>query len=200
MIFHSMVCNMMSTNCYIFGDEVTKEVVFIDPGGEPTAIAQRIETEGLKPIAIILTHGHPDHTGSAKHLSELYKIPIKYHKKDIGLAGIRKSDGAEYIKEPDVIKISSEELYVLDSPGHSPGGILLISFKNKIIFTGDTLFQGSIGRTDLGGDENALFNSIKTQIMYNPKVDDSFQIFPGHMYESTVGEERQNNAFRNRFL
>lgn len=198
MILQTIVCNMMGTNCYIFGDEVTKEIVIIDPGGEPLAIKRRIENSEFKVITILITHGHPDHTGAAKTLSEeLGNIPIMYNRNDLGMAGIR---DAQFIKEPDIIEVGSEKLHVLDAPGHSPGGIMFVSYENKIIFTGDTIFRGSIGRTDLGGDYDQLMATIKNKIMYNPQITDEFTILPGHMDESTVGNERRTNMFRRDFL
>jgi len=199
MILESMVSNLMyGTNCYIFGDEKTKQVVIIDAGGEPTAIVQRIENREYKPIALICTHGHFDHTGGVEYLRDHFKIPVMYNEKDHKMI---KFHNVKFIKEPEVIEIGSEKLHVLDSPGHSPGGILLVSYKNKIIFTGDTLFASSIGRTDFaGGDYGTLMNSIRFKIMRNEKVTDDFQILPGHMQESTIGREKKMNMFKRDFL
>jgi len=188
----------MGTNCYIFGDDETKEVVLMDTGGEPLAIIRRIESKGYKPIGIILTHGHPDHTGGTKKIKEYFSIPVMYHPHEHKLI---KFEDAKFVKEPDVIDVGSEKLHVLDSPGHTQGGIILASYKNKILFTGDTLFAGSIGRTDLGGgDYPALMNSIRTKIMRNKNVTDDFRVLTGHMEDSTVGRERQKNMFRSDFL
>lgn len=198
MILESMVCNFMGTNCYIFGDEKTKEVVIIDAGGESLAIIRRIENRGFKPIALINTHGHPDHTGGTHKIREHFGIPVMYHPDEHKLIGFQ---NVKYIQEPDVIEVGSEKLHVLDSPGHSPGGILLASFENKIIFTGDTLFAGSIGRTDFaGGDYSQLMNSIRMKIMRNKNITDDFQVLAGHMQESTVGRERTMNMFKRDFL
>jgi len=198
MILESMVCNFMGTNCYIFGDEKSKEVVIIDAGGEPLAIIRRIELREFKPIALINTHGHPDHTGGTETIREHFNIPVMYHPNEQKLVGFHE---VTHVKEPDVIEVGSERLHVLDSPGHSPGGMLLVSYENKIIFTGDTLFAGSIGRTDFaGGDYSTLMNSIRFKIMRNKKITDDFQVLPGHMQESSVGIERTKNMFKRDFL
>jgi len=188
----------MGTNCYIFGDEETKEVVIIDAGGEPLAIIRRIENREFKPIALINTHGHPDHTGGTETIRDHFDIPIMYHTNEQKLIGF---DDVTHVQEPDVIEVGSEKLHVLDSPGHSPGGMLLVSYENKILFTGDTLFAGSIGRTDFaGGDYSQLMDSIRFKIMRNKKITDDFQVLAGHMQESTVGQERTMNMFKRDFL
>lgn len=199
-IVQRIVCNMMATNCYLFGDDNTREIVIIDPGGEPTAIMRRIEREKFIPKAILLTHGHGDHTGSAKSMRDNYNIPIMYSKKELGLVGIRRSNGAYFVKEPEVIEIGKEKLHILDSPGHSPGGIMLANYDNKIIFTGDTIFQGSIGRTDFGGNFEQLMNTIKEKIINNPKVSDDFILYPGHNEETTVEYEKKHNMFKDYFM
>jgi glyoxylase-like metal-dependent hydrolase (beta-lactamase superfamily II) len=193
-----MQVNFMGTNCYIFGDENTKEVVIIDAGGEPLAIIRRIENKGFKPIALICTHGHPDHVEGVTTVRDHFNIPVMYHPNEHEMIGFK---DPKFIKEPDVIEVGSEKLHVLDSPGHTKGGIMLVSYENKVIFTGDTLFAGSIGRTDFqGGDFDTLMNSIRTKIMRNKKITDDFQVLSGHMHESTVGRERTTNMFKRDFL
>jgi glyoxylase-like metal-dependent hydrolase (beta-lactamase superfamily II) len=99
-----------------------------------------------------------------------------------------------------VIEVGSEKLQIIDSPGHSPGGIMLASFENKLIFTGDTIFRGNIGRTDLpGSNSNTLMESIK-KIMSDPRITDDFAIFPGHGGNSNIGREKNTNMFRDNFL
>jgi glyoxylase-like metal-dependent hydrolase (beta-lactamase superfamily II) len=197
MILESMQVNFMGTNCYIFGDEKTKEVVLIDTGGEPLAIIRRIENREFKPIGIILTHGHPDHTQGTKKVRDHFGIPVMYHPDEQKMIGYQ---DVKFIKEPDVVEVGSEKLHIIDSPGHTHGGMMLVSFENKVVFTGDTLFAGSIGRTDFaGGDYPTLMNSIQ-KIMRHEKITDDFQVLPGHMQESTIGREKTMNMFRQDFL
>ena len=111
-----------------------------------------------------------------------------------------KIDADRYIKEPDVIEVGSEKLHVLDAPGHSPGGIMLASYENKIMITGDTIFMGSIGRTDIGGNFQQLMNTIRIKIMENDRVTDDFELYPGHGDDTTVRYEKTNNMFSEHFL
>ncbi len=210
LILKHLVVGFYITNTYIFGSSETKEVVVIDPGSEPERITNIIEELEVKPIAILLTHGHGDHVGAAGVVSNYYDIPIMFHKKSRRFS----SDGANReLKEGDTIKIGEFTLQVLETPGHAPDSLCFYSKDVKeyegqkidgIIFTGDLIFRRSIGRSDFGGgNSNTLFASIKNKIMYNPEITDNFLIFSGHSYSgflTSVGEERKHNMFKEYFL
>lgn len=201
----------LGTNSYIFGSNKSKEVVIIDVGGEPETFISVIEEKlHIKPIGLLLTHGHYDHTLKLGKLLRHFNIPLMYNKKefDSGIYTQKKAD--RWLSEGDSIKIGEITLNVLETPGHSPGALSYYSKEPKeydgqkidgIIFTGDLIFRRSIGRSDLrGGNSQLLFSSIKNKIMYNPEITDNFIIFPGHMNITSVGEERKLNMFKNYFL
>ena len=201
----------LGTNSYIFGSDKSKEVVIIDVGGEPETFISVIEEKlHIKPIGLLLTHGHYDHTLKLGKLLRHFNIPLMYNKKefDSGIYTQKKAD--RWLSEGDSIKIGEITLNVLETPGHSPGALSYYSKEPKeydgqkidgIIFTGDLIFRRSIGRSDLrGGNSQLLFSSIKNKIMYNPEITDNFLIFPGHMNITSVGEERKLNMFKNYFL
>lgn len=201
----------LGTNSYIFGSNKSKEVVIIDVGGEPETFISVIEEKlHIKPIGLLLTHGHYDHTLKLGKLLRHFNIPLMYNKKefDSGIYTQKKAD--RWLSEGDSIKIGEITLNVLETPGHSPGALSYYSKEPKeydgqkidgIIFTGDLIFRRSIGRSDLrGGNSQLLFSSIKNKIMYNPEITDNFLIFPGHMNITSVGEERKLNMFKNYFL
>ena len=184
--------------------------MIIDVGGEPETIINVIEELKLIPIGLLLTHGHYDHTLKIGKLLRYFKIPLMYSKKEFDSGIFTQKEADKWLKGGDSIHIGELTLYVLESPGHSPGALSYYSKDPKeyegqkidgIIFTGDLLFRRSIGRTDLrGGDSNLLFSSIKNKIMYNTEITDNFIIFPGHMDITSVGEERKLNMFKNYFL
>ena len=190
---------MFQTNCYLFGDENTKEIVIMDPGGNASEIKNIIEKEGFRPVAVILTHKHMDHVGAALEVSKHFgNITLIGHEKDFRKTKFDKGN-FRFVSENDEINIGKEILHVIDSPGHSKGGIMLVSYENKLVFSGDTLFKGSIGRTDFGGNYEHLMNSIR-KIMRNERITDDFLVLPGHMGVSSIGVERKTNMFRNDFL
>ncbi|MFX1572691.1 MAG: MBL fold metallo-hydrolase [Promethearchaeota archaeon] len=210
MILKHLVLGFFITNTYIFGSSETKEVVVIDPGSEPEKIIKTIEQLDVKPIAILITHGHGDHVGAAGVVSNYFDIPIMFHKKSRRFSG---SGANKELKEGDTIKVGEFTLHVLETPGHAPDSLCFYSKDVKeyegqkidgIIFTGDLIFRRSIGRSDFGGgNPKELFDSIRNKIMYNPDITDNFLIFSGHSYEgflTSVGEERKHNMFKEYFL
>ena len=210
MIFKRLVVGPLGTNAYIFGSSETKEGVIIDPGGDEDSIIKNIEEVEAKPIAVLLTHGHFDHTMKVGKILRFYKIPLMFNKKEYDSGVYSQKTANRWLGEGDVIKVGDITLHVLETPGHSPGSLCfytkdITEFNNEkidgLLFSGDLLFKQSIGRSDIGGgDQNLLFESIKTKIMNNDNLSDNFVVFPGHMEFTTIGFERKNNVFRRYFL
>jgi glyoxylase-like metal-dependent hydrolase (beta-lactamase superfamily II) len=209
LILKKLIVGMLGTNCYIFGSN--NKIVIIDPGAEPKVVIENVENlnNDIVVISVILTHGHFDHSMKAQRIVRHFKVPLMYSDKKTEIMPFKK-DADQWLKEGDMIELDSIKLNVLETPGHSPGSICLYSKDVKeingkrcdgIIFTGDLLFRRSVGRTDImGGNQKLLFENIKKKIMQNPAITDNFIIFPGHMGNSTVGEERIYNMFKNYFL
>jgi glyoxylase-like metal-dependent hydrolase (beta-lactamase superfamily II) len=176
--------------------------VVIDPGDEDDRIL--FELEGMKVKFIINTHGHFDHVAGNKRLKEATKAPVLIHFLDAPMLTTLSSDASMFgisvensppadqmLKDGDTISFGAVNLEVLHTPGHSPGGIALYADGN--LFVGDTLFAGSIGRSDLpGGNYNTLISSIKNKLYV---FDDDVRVFPGHGPETTIGLEKKNNPF-----
>jgi glyoxylase-like metal-dependent hydrolase (beta-lactamase superfamily II) len=210
MIFKKIIVGPLSTNCYIFGSANTNEVVIIDPGGDSDRIFETIKNFNAKPIALLLTHGHFDHTLKLGKVLRQFKIPLMYNKKEFDSKVFTQKEADKWLVEGDIIQIGDINLHVLETPGHSPGSLCFYSNDIKayeeskidgIIFSGDLLFRRSIGRSDIhGGDPNQLFESIRNKIMHNEIFTDNFLIFPGHMGNTSIGEERKMNMFKNYFL
>lgn len=210
MILKKLIVGSLATNAYIFGSSEIREVVIIDPGDEANRIIDSIEKLKSKPIAVLLTHGHFDHTFAVGKVQRFFKIPLMFNRREFDSGIYNKENANKWLKEGDSINIGEITLKVLETPGHSLGSLIFFSkdvkeYKGRkidgIIFTGDLIFRRSIGRSDLrGGDPNILFSSIKNKIMYNPEITNDFLIFPGHMGFSSVGEERKMNMFKNYFL
>jgi hydroxyacylglutathione hydrolase len=207
MILKGLEIPAMGENCYIIGCEDTREAAVIDPGGNARDIVRILEQNHLKAIYIINTHGHIDHIAANSEVKDLTGAKILIHKADAPMltdAGanysfmfgtrIKSSPADQLLEDGDIIKIGNTvELQVIHTPGHSPGGICLKI--GKIIFVGDTLFQGSIGRTDFpGGSYSQLIRNIKQKLFC---YEDDVVCYPGHGPHTTIGFERKYNPFLN---
>lgn len=203
--------SLFGINTYLIFDPDTNECAVIDPGmstpEEEQAIEDFIDEKGLKLTQIINTHLHIDHVAGIPFLRKKYGAPILAHEGDKflgeGLAQQARMFGlnlplgnieiSEYIKAGDKIKIGNGELEVISVPGHSKGSVALYDRKGGYLISGDALFKGSIGRTDLpGGNYKELIDSIESELLSLP---DDTVVFPGHGPSSTIGEEKQSNPF-----
>jgi len=199
MIIKRIPAGIYAANCYILVDEATKESAVIDPGGDADDLFEAVSEMGAEVKHIVLTHGHLDHTGAVRDFVNKFDVPVYVNKKDWDLmsnneylfGNLNFNGKYVYVNDNDVIKIGETAIECLETPGHTPGG-MSYKVEDKIL-TGDTLFLGSIGRTDLtGGDFNVLIKSIKDKLLIN---DDSIVIYPGHGPSSTIGYERNRNTF-----
>lgn len=206
MLLEKITVGSYATNCYIMADEETKEAIVIDPGSEPERILSKLTKHDLKAKYIVLTHAHGDHIGAiaeikketgAKillHHDEAYMLEdsSKNFSKSIhGKPVSVKAD--ETIGEGDRLNVGKLKVEVIHTPGHTFGGICLYVASEKILITGDTLFYGSVGRSDLeGGNHKQLIQGIIDKIM---KLDDSVTVYPGHGATTSIGFERRKNPF-----
>ena len=199
----------VGTNCYIVVDAATREAVVIDPGWDAHLIVDRAEKMKAKMRAVWLTHSHFDHIGGVAGLVRTLNIPVALHSKEMPLYKMRggaklfgldideppepKIKLEEYVNGDRRLEIGSLKFEVLYLPGHTQGHVAFYQKDDGVIFSGDVLFQGSIGRTDLpGGNYEQLISSIQTQLLTLP---DSTIVYSGHCEPTTVGEERETNPF-----
>ncbi len=201
MILKVLEVSMFGTNCYLVGCSQTHEGVVIDPGAEGKRIIKEIRDAGLKIKYIINTHGHIDHIGANSRLKEAFGAPILLHRKDLeiyqnpgfglGLVVGKQPQPDRFIKEGDRIYFGRLSLQVLETPGHTPGGVSL--YMPGAVFSGDTLFAGSIGRTDLaGGSFHQIIQSIKERLLVLPP---ETAVYPGHGPATTIRAEARSNPF-----
>lgn len=208
MIIKRLVVGPLEGNCYIVGDERARESIVIDPGDEPDRIIELIKKEDLEVTSIVCTHAHFDHIGAAGDIKRATGARILIHRDDMELYEAAKEQAAfwgydlddilppdGFLEEGGEVKVGSLRFKVLHTPGHSPGGICL--YGEGIVFTGDTLFQGSVGRTDFhGGDITKLKGSFRRLI----DLPGQTKVFSGHGAETTVERERKENLFAGEFL
>jgi hydroxyacylglutathione hydrolase len=202
MIFEKLEVGPLGTNCYIAGDETTKQGIIIDPGDEPGTIMAAVSRLGLKIETIVLTHGHPDHTAALADVKKETGAKIAIHADDADILKDRMLSAFlgmphkamplpdRLLEDGDIISTGRLNFTVIHTPGHTPGGICL--YGEGVLFSGDTLFQEGIGRADLGGDYDELINSIRRKLM---TLDDKIVVYPGHGPQTTIGYERRRNPF-----
>jgi glyoxylase-like metal-dependent hydrolase (beta-lactamase superfamily II) len=203
-IIKSLTVGPIMANCYILGCEKTAAAVVIDPGDDVDKILLALSESKLTVKYIVNTHGHFDHVGGNRKLKEATGADILIHADDAPMLGHLKEAAASFglksdtspapdrlLKDGDSLSFGNITLQVLHTPGHSPGGIAL--YTPGAVFVGDTLFAGSIGRTDLpGGNFDVLKKSIHNQLFTLPE---DVTVYPGHMGTTTIGREKHTNPF-----
>jgi hydroxyacylglutathione hydrolase len=193
----AFIVGVLATNCYIVNCRETGNAAIIDPGfdsdAEATQIFRYVEEEKLKIKLVLNTHGHSDHVGGNEVLRKKYDVPVCIHELDAHeIAGLNGKTSAQTVllRDGDLVEFKDAKLRVIHTPGHTPGSICLLG--EKLIFTGDTLFAGGIGRTDfLGGSSRDMKFSLEKLL----RLPESLIVYPGHGPETTIAEEKQNNPF-----
>ena len=196
MLIKTLTVGQLDENCYVVTNEKTLECVVIDPGDESNYILNYIEDNHLKCQAVMITHGHFDHTGAALAVAEETGAAVYMNTRDdcrvTPTEQLRFSlpDGGINYDDGDIIDAAGMRFEILATPGHTPGGVTIRC--EDCLFTGDTLFRGSIGRTDLGGgDSGKLYSSLKKLC----KLEGDYEIYPGHMGTTTLQRERSFNYY-----
>ena len=199
MIIKSLPVGPLYTNCFIIGCEDTKEAAVVDPGGDSDKILMSLADDKLTLKYIINTHGHFDHVAGNKMLKEATGAKILIHEEDatllttpsMGLSADNLQAADEFMKDGDKITFGNITLEVIHTPGHTLGGVSL--YTDGHVFVGDTLFAGSIGRTDFpGGNYDTLINSVKDRLF---PLGDEVMVYSGHTAETTIGNEKKYNPF-----
>lgn len=202
MIFKRLPTGMLASNCYLVGD--SGEGAVIDPGADSRDILKMVEEAGVKVKYIILTHVHLDHICSVDRVREKTGAKVAVHEADAAALLDSRTNGSTLfgldntfgkadilLKDGDILELGGLKLEIIHTPGHTPGGICIKA--GNSVFTGDTLFRMSIGRTDLGnGDYDDIMVSLKDRLM---KLDDDTVVYPGHGASSTIGYERKHNPY-----
>ena len=201
--YEVLVLGDLDTNCYLVWDEETKNGVVIDPSDDGVGISEALLNKGIKLVGILLTHGHFDHTLGALDLKLIYNVPIYIHNKDMFLLNRQDETAKHFLKReieiPNIIKIDKdlekikeikmgeEKLEVILTPGHTPGSVCFYNKKNNLLFSGDTLFFGSRGRTDFKyGSTEKIFQSLKNLM----KLPEETEVMSGHGETTTIGDEK----------
>lgn len=202
-----LILGAVQTNCYLIYNEETKEGIVIDPADNGPKIVQTVASFLVKPVAILLTHGHFDHLMAAEELKERFRIPIYLHEEEeqlaaspmlnasstFGMYGTAKGD--VLVRDRQMLQLAGFSIQVLHTPGHTQGGVCYYFPEEQVLFSGDTLFAQSIGRTDLPtGSYHTLIHSVREQLLVLPK---QVLVFPGHGEETTIEYETKYNPYIN---
>jgi hydroxyacylglutathione hydrolase len=197
MKIQTFTVGMLSTNCYVVTCPETRDAIIIDPGFDASSEAEQIfryaDKWALKVKFIVNTHGHADHVSGDSLLKKKYSVPVCIHAYDAQC--INALDGAIspaniLLEDEDLVKFGNEVLKVIHTPGHTPGGVSLVG--ENVVFTGDTLFAGGIGRTDFPGGSNRDMRLSLEKLLRLP---DNYVVYPGHGAASVIGEEKRVNPF-----
>lgn len=199
------VVGQVQTNCYIVINEETKECFVIDPGASAKQLAERIRKDAFIPVAILLTHGHFDHAGAAEELAGEFDIQIYAHEaeeetlkdpdKNVSwMVNHKETYHADvFVKDGQELRLAGLKIKVFHTPGHTEGGCCYCLPENKVLFSGDTLFAQSVGRTDFpGGSMSQIVRSIQDKLMVLP---DDTTVYPGHNDVTTIETERMYNPY-----
>ena len=198
MLIKAFEVGQLSTNCYIVIDEKTLCCAIIDPGAESGRILNYLAENNLKPVCIFLTHGHYDHTTAVPTIRNELHIPTYINKKDVNAEGkhssmkfdVDKIDEVWYYADGDKIEVGGLTFTVMETPGHSEGSVTLIC--EDALFTGDTLFRDSCGRTDFASSNlQDMMNSLRRLAA----LPDDYEVYPGHMFSTSLDRERRCNYF-----
>jgi hydroxyacylglutathione hydrolase len=207
-----VVVGPIQCNCYIISDSITKEAYIIDPGAESKELLSYLEKKHFDLKALLITHAHLDHVGGIQMVNSAFNVPAYYHSGDrmlydnlkmqADLFGVSLRElqaeqptvGEPTLEHNQNFAFAAGAVNVIHTPGHTPGSVCFrAQGEQSLLFTGDTLFEGSIGRTDLwGGNFEQIIDSIQSRLM---TLDDRLQVLPGHGDSTTIGEERLNNPF-----
>ena len=196
---------MIGTNCYLVINEETKDTVMVDPGAYPTKLKNAVKEQGLKLKAVLLTHAHFDHIMGIEDFLKAFDVPVYVGREEQPLLADDRLNassmygyhcaytGAKALEDGQTVECAGTEIHVIHTPGHTVGGCCYYLPEEEALFCGDTLFCGSIGRTDLPtGSSRDLAHSIREKLMILP---DETKLYPGHMDESTIGYEKEINPF-----
>ena len=190
---HVLPLGDYQTNCYIVHEENSTDCLIIDPGYEPEIISSYLEEKGLTPAAILLTHCHFDHVGAVKDLAAQYDCKVFLDKKELAMPPMLTNGPLYYTDgygDGDTLTLAGIPIQVLETPGHTPGSVCLIMEEH--LFSGDTLFAGSCGRTDLpGGDGRAMRDSLRRLAA----LESNYQVYPGHGHGTTLDWEKKTNPY-----
>ncbi|RKY62448.1 MAG: MBL fold metallo-hydrolase [Candidatus Neomarinimicrobiota bacterium] len=203
MIIESIITGPFVENSWILGDSQTRHAIIFDPGDNASTIVAKLSELGLTPIFILNTHAHPDHIGAAAELQKRFELLFAIHEDDIpifnsardtaqllGLPNFQIPEITNFLHDGQLLEINSHHLQVMHTPGHTPGSVCFLTGKH--LFSGDTLFQGSIGRTDLpGGSSRQITASLKRL----RQLPEDTRIYPGHGETTTIRKELETNPF-----